>query len=268
MSMTSSSSFRPATGRTVVPTATAPLAYAEPALVMVVSIRITSGISAATTSPAAGGVAPSAVPMLASAPRVAAASANTGPTSAPPSWSGEMLLTAFRKSFVTKSPSLMAGRASRSTCTQFMSPPLLPPQAGTIAAAERATAMRIQFLMVVILSWLLGDGNGFPHVEGRGARAVGEEGDRDADDDRVDVVALGEVDRGVEVARHDGAAAGGGGAPVGADLEELLDVEEERILAQSGEDLHGGAAEVDHAGDGRGRDRGGQDRSAADLGRC
>src|SRR6185436_7899444 len=240
MSITSSSSFRPATGRTVVPTGTAPLAYADPALVMVVSMRITSGISAVTTSPAAGGVAPSAVPMLASAPRVAAASANTGPTSAPPSWSGEMLFTAFRKSFVTKRPSLMAGRPSRSTCTQDMSLPLLPPHAGTIAAAERARATRIQFFMVVILSWLLGDRDGFPHVEGRGARAVGEEGDRDADGDGVHVVALGEVDRGVEVARHDGAAARGGGAPVGADLEELLDVEEERVFPQAGEDLEGG----------------------------
>src|SRR5215467_8932905 len=99
-----------------------------------------------------------------------------------------MLLTAFRKSLVTKRPSLMAGRASRSTCTQLVSgggAPWLEPQAGIAVAAARARAILIQFFMVMVLSWLLGDGNGFPHVEGRGARAVGEEGDGDADDDRV-----------------------------------------------------------------------------------
>src|SRR5437762_3920588 len=161
----------------------------------VVSILMTSGISAATTSPGWGGVTAFAVPICPSAWRVATASAATGPTRAAPSWSGRMLLTAFRKSFVTKRPSLMAGRASRSTCTQVVpgiAGSLLPPQAGMAAPAARARAMRIQFFMVVVLSWLLGDRNGFPHAEGRGARAVGEEGHGDADDDRVDVVSLGE----------------------------------------------------------------------------
>src|SRR5882672_1626784 len=63
-----------------------------------------------------------------------------------------MLLTALRKSLVTKSPSLMAGRARRSTCTQaafIIGESWLPAHAGRAAAAASARATRIQFFMVV-----------------------------------------------------------------------------------------------------------------------
>src|SRR5437879_5010976 len=164
-------------------------------------MRITSGRNAATSWPIRGELLPSAA-------RVPIASVKTGPripaqgcwpASAFASQSGPTWFILFKKSLVMTNPSLIAGRASRSTCTNSLSSSSSPVR----------TAMVSQT------------------VCGRGRRPL-QEGNRYAHDDRVDVVSGGKLQP--RVPEPDTRPYS---RESRADSEELLDVEEERILAEA-----------------------------------